>query len=115
MISELIIRDIKDPRIGFTTITRVELSMDSSTAHVGVSVLGNESNARLSLEGLKSASGYIHHKIYKVLRMKNTPRIEFFLDTSVSEGVSLINLIEKANRGEDEKIESTPGAETGKG
>ena len=94
IVSDLLIKEIKDPRIGFITITGVELSRDYSYARIGVSVLGSPREMRQTLEGLKSAAGFIQHKVGKNIRLRVTPRIDFFLDSSVADGVEMVNLLD---------------------
>ncbi|PKL41358.1 MAG: ribosome-binding factor A [Spirochaetae bacterium HGW-Spirochaetae-1] len=108
LISELIIRELKDPRIGFTTITKVELNKDYSDAKVGVSVLGTPREIRKTLEGLRSASGFIQHYIGKNMRLRHVPKINFTLDSSIAEGVRMVGLIDNleysAEDGDDEEL-----------
>jgi len=94
LISDLIINGIKDPRIGFASITGVVLNKDFTLAKIGISVLGEARDIRKTLDGLNSACGYIQYKIGKSLRLRNTPKIKFFLDSSVVEGVEMVNLLE---------------------
>ncbi|MBN2078109.1 MAG: 30S ribosome-binding factor RbfA [Spirochaetes bacterium] len=93
-VSELLIREIKDPRIGFATVTGVELSKDYSEAKIGISVLGDPRDVRKSIEGLRSATPYIQHRLGKSMSLRITPRISFFLDTSVAEGVRMVEMID---------------------
>ncbi len=93
LISEIMIREIKDPRIGFASITSVKISKDFSTAEVGISVLGTPRERRKSLEGLRSSAGYIQHLVGKALGIRHVPRIYFVLDASVAEGVEMVGLI----------------------
>ncbi len=103
IVSELLIREIKDPRIGFATITSVELSKDLARANIGISVLGDPRDIRKSLEGLNSAKPYIQHMVGKNLGIRLTPKLNFFLDSSIAEGtrmVHLLNTLEKSERKE---------------
>ena len=97
IISELLIKEIKDPRIGFMSISKVELSKDHSTAKVGVSVLGTKHEMRNSLAGINSAKGFIQHKLGKNLQIRIVPRVSFYLDTSLAESVEMVHLIETLN------------------
>lgn len=97
-IAEMLVNDeIKDPRIGFATITGVSLAKDYSIAHVGVSVYGDAREMRKTLQGLRSATGYIQHRLGKELRIRVLPRVAFFLDSSVAEGVDMVSLIDRLN------------------
>jgi ribosome-binding factor A len=100
-VSDFLLTEIKDPRIGFVTVTKVELTKDYSIARVGISVLGNPREIRKSYEGLKSAAGFIQHHLGRKLTIRHVPRIEFQLDSSVMEGVNMVNLIDSVNAGND--------------
>ena len=93
IVSELLIRDIKDPRIGFATITGVELSKDYAQAKIGISVLGDPRDLRKTLEGLQSALPYIQHRTGKALGIRVMPKISFFLDSSIVDGVNMVDLL----------------------
>src|SRR5579864_8595204 len=70
---------LKDPRIGFTTITRVELTSDLSHARILVSVLGGEDVQRGTIAGLSSAAGYLRREITRRLRLRRSPELAFIL------------------------------------
>jgi ribosome-binding factor A len=74
---------IKDPRIGFPTITRVEVSKDLKLAHVAVSVLGDEKAVADCLQGLESAAGYLRHELGLRIRLKQIPTVIFHHDRSL--------------------------------
>jgi ribosome-binding factor A len=107
LISELIIKEIKDPRIGFVSLTGVSLSDDKKSAKVGISIIGSNKERRNAFEGLKSATGFIQYRIGKVIKLRNTPKIIFFLDNSISEGVDMVdfleNLVKENDPGNDEE------------
>jgi ribosome-binding factor A len=94
IVSEIIFRELKDPRIGFVTITGVELSKDFGEAKIGISILGSSTEVRKSMEGIRSSSGYVQKLLGKELKIRSVPRVHFFLDKSVEEGVDLVNRIE---------------------
>ena len=87
--------DLKDPRIGFVTITGVETSPDLRQATVYVSVLGSEKKRALSLEGLEAAHGVLQRQIAAELRLKRTPQLTFQYDPSVERGVRMSKLIDE--------------------
>jgi ribosome-binding factor A len=87
--------ELKDPRIGFVTLTGVETSPDLRQAKVFVSVLGNERKREQTLEGLESAHGVLQTKLASELRMKRTPQLTFQYDPSVAEGVRMSQLIDE--------------------
>jgi len=114
IVSELLIKEIKDPRIGFATITGVELSKDLSQAKIGVSVLGEAKDLRKTIEGLNSATPYIRHRMGKVLQIRIIPKIQFFLDSSIAEGarmVHLLNTLEQSENKKEERDNDTGGTE----
>ncbi len=111
IVSELLIREIKDPRIGFATVTGVELAKDYSTAKIGISVLGDPHDIRKTLEGLQSATPYIQHWVGKGLGIRVTPRITFFLDSSLAEASNMVNLLNRLEESEKKDEEHRePGA-----
>jgi ribosome-binding factor A len=87
--------ELKDPRIGFVTITAVKTSPDLRQARVYVSVLGNERRREKTLEGLQSAHGVLQAKLATELRMKRTPLLAFEYDPTVEEGVRMSQLIDE--------------------
>ncbi|MCX7680151.1 MAG: 30S ribosome-binding factor RbfA [Spirochaetes bacterium] len=94
VIAEAFLREIKDPRIGFITVTSVKLNKDLTIADVGISVMGDEKEKKLTLAGAESAAGYIQRLVGKAIKLRVTPKIRFFLDTSIEEGVRMVNIIE---------------------
>lgn len=93
IVSDIIFKELKDPRLGFITVTGVELSKDYADAKIGVSILGSSTDIRKSMEGIRSSSGYVQKLLGKELKIRNVPRVYFFLDKSVEEGVDMVNRI----------------------
>ena len=89
------IADLKDPRIGFVTVTGVEATADLAQARVFVSVLGSERRARKSIEGLSAARGVIQARVNQQLHLKRTPRLAFEYDRSVERGARLAKLLDE--------------------
>jgi ribosome-binding factor A len=87
--------ELKDPRIGFVTVTGVETSPDLRQARVFVSVLGNERKREQSIDGLQAAHGLLQGRIARELRMKRTPQLTFEYDPSVERGVRMTQLIDE--------------------
>ena len=87
--------ELKDPRIGFVTVTGVDTSPDLRHARVYVSVLGSEKKRKQSLEGLSAAHGVLQSRLAHELRMKRTPTLSFEYDPSVEEGVRMSKLIDE--------------------
>ena len=80
---KMLLRELKDPRIGFVTVTDVEMTGDLREAKIFVSVMGGEEQVKNSLEGLQSALGFIRREIGHRIRLRFTPEISFALDTSL--------------------------------
>src|SRR5919109_3350106 len=87
--------ELKDPRIGFVTVTGVETSPDLRQARVFVSVLGDERKREKTLAGLAAAHGVLQARIARELRMKRTPQLAFEYDQSVERGVRMARLIDE--------------------
>ena len=87
--------ELKDPRIGFVTVTGVATSADLRHARVYVSVLGSEKKRKKTLEGLAAAHGVLQAHLARELRMKRTPTLAFEYDPTVEEGVRMSKLIDE--------------------
>ena len=87
--------ELKDPRIGFVTVTGVDTSPDLRHARVYVSVLGSEKKRKQSLEGLAAAHGVLQSRLGRELRMKRTPTLSFEYDPTVEEGVRMSKVIDE--------------------
>ncbi len=94
--------ELKDPRIGFVTITGVRTSSDLRSARVFVSVLGSERKRELSLAGLAAAHGVLQARLSRELRLKRTPQLAFEYDPSVERGVRMTRLIDELAPDDDE-------------
>jgi ribosome-binding factor A len=94
--------ELKDPRIGFVTVTGVETSNDLRHATVFVSVLGSERKREHSLAGLEAAHGVLQGRLARELRMKRTPQLTFQYDPTVAEGVRMSKLIDELVSDHDE-------------
>jgi ribosome-binding factor A len=95
VLSGAITSELKDPRVGFVTVTAVETSPDLRHARVYVSVLGNPGVRRRSLQALDKAHGYLQRRIGTELRMKNTPQLQFVYDDTPERGMRITELIEE--------------------
>jgi ribosome-binding factor A len=99
VLSARLAEGMKDPRIGFVTVTAVETSSDLRHARVFVSVLGSDEERDATLAGLRSAHGPLQSAIAAELRMKRTPTLEFVYDISIDRGMRITELLEQ--EGED--------------
>ena len=92
-LGDIISRKIKDPRIGFVTVTDVEVTGDLQQAKVFISVLGDEEQRENTLKGLAKAKGFIRTEIGQRIRLRKTPEITFEFDESVDYGNRIENLL----------------------
>ena len=107
-ISQLIQYDTQDPRLGFVTVTDVEVSPDLRRAHVYVTVLGDETDVKESLAGLSSASGYFRYKLGQNLSLRYMPELIFKLDNSLNYGLHIDDLLEQIKEETPNPTESEP-------
>lgn len=96
-LSDLIRTRVKDPRVGFASITGVEVSADLRHAKVFVSVMGNDQERQDTLAALTHAAGFLRHELAQRLTIRYTPEITFRLDESIAHGVHLIDLINRVS------------------
>jgi len=117
-ISELIRREIKDPRLGqIVSITSVETAPDLHHARVYVSVLGGNTEQRQTIEALQHAAGFLRHELGTRLRLRTVPELDFRLDESIARGERILQLLREANaqnqQGTIEPQPEPPAAESG--
>ena len=93
---------LKDPRIGFVTVTGVVTTTDLERATVYVSVLGSEKKLRATLQGLQAAHGVLQARIGRELRLRRTPQLTFAYDPTVERGMRLTKLIDEVAPRDDE-------------
>lgn len=95
VLAEVIRGEIKDPRIApMTSVVDVEVAPDLKTCRAYISVLGSEEEAAATLEGLKSAEGFIRGRLAKEINLRNTPEIHFIMDQSIAYGVNMSHKID---------------------
>ncbi len=97
------IPDLKDPRIGFATVTTVRVSADLRHAHVFVSVLGSEEDQQQTMEGLDRAKSHLRAELGRRIRMKYLPELTFELDTGAEEAERLERLLHQIHQGEKQE------------
>lgn len=98
-ISDILQNELKDPRVGFASIVKVEVSNDLRHTKVYVSVLGGDEEKRRTLEGLNSAKGFIRGEIGRRIRLRHAPEISFQLDESIEQGIRISRLINEIVKG----------------
>jgi ribosome-binding factor A len=99
-LAELISRGVKDPRVGFATVTRVELTPDLHHARVYVSVLGNSEEQKNNIEGLSSAAGFLRHEIGHRLALRRAPELDFILDHGAEAGEKIERILQEIHKEE---------------
>ena len=98
-LSEIIRGGIKDPRIHpMTSVISVEVTPDLKYCKAYISVLGNEDAGKATIEGLKSAEGYVRRELARRVNLRNTPQIKFILDQSIEYGVNMSHLIDEVTK-----------------
>ena len=104
-LSNIIRTEIKDPRIApLTSVVAAEVAPDLKTCKAYISVLGDDKACQETMEGLRSAEGYIRSQLARSVNLRNTPEIKFILDKSIEYGVNMSKLIDEVNKNvEDEQ------------
>src|SRR5437764_4796353 len=95
VLSDAISKDLKDPRVGFVTVTGVKTSPDLRHARVYVSVLGDDRARAATLAGLESAHGFLQGRLAAELSLKHTPALQFEYDESIERGMRISQLLEE--------------------
>jgi ribosome-binding factor A len=108
---DLIRTRMKDPRVGFASVTDVELTADLRHAKVFVSVMGTEEEQKQSLESLNRATGFLRHELAQRLTIRHTPELSFKLDQSIARGVHLVDLLNKV--GSESRVAAPQGDAVG--
>jgi ribosome-binding factor A len=98
-LGELLTRQVQDPRIGFATVTRVEMTADLHHARVFVSVLGSPEEQQSTIEGLSSAAGFLRHEISHRLELRRVPEMDFIQDHGAEAGEKIEMLLQKIHQG----------------
>jgi ribosome-binding factor A len=99
VLSDAITSEIKDPRVGFITVTAVDTSPDLRQARVFVSVLGTPSERKRSLQGLNSAHGFLQRRVADELRLKHTPTLDFAYDDTTENAARINELLREQEVG----------------
>lgn len=94
-LSEAVLKKLKDPRIGFVTLTGVDVSPDLKEARVYYSVLGKEKEKEQTQQALERAAGFLQHEIAEALKLRFTPKLTFHLDESLEEGMRIERILKE--------------------
>jgi len=100
--SEFISQEVNDPRIGFVTVTRVELSNDLKNSKIYYTILGDKKSEQLTRKGLAGAKGYLRSHLGTRLRLRRVPEIEFVFDKFAEESIHLDELLGEIKREENQ-------------
>lgn len=109
-IAGLLNQGVKDPRIGFVSVMHVKMSSDLRYANVYVSLMGDDKEKKSSLIGLRQATGYMRRELGKKLRLRYTPELRFFEDTTLDDAFHIDEVIkqlhEEEQGGRDENADA---------
>jgi ribosome-binding factor A len=100
-LSHIIQSELKDPRIGFITVTGVEVTNDLSQAKTYLSVLGSDEQKEETLKALDRGTGFIRSELGKRMRLRHTPELIFKFDSSIEYGSRIESILEKINQGKE--------------
>jgi ribosome-binding factor A len=104
-VGALLIKGLKDPRIGFVSVMAVRVSSDLRSAKVFVSLYGSEAEKKSSLAGLRNSAGFVRTHIGKVLRLRYAPEVRFFEDETLEDVFRLEEVFKKLHEGEEHPID----------
>ena len=93
VIAETLLGELRDPRVGFVTVTDVQVTRDLSVATVRVSVMGEEANRAGALEGLESAAGFLRSRVSKALSTRIVPELRFELDRGLEHAARIERIL----------------------
>jgi ribosome-binding factor A len=94
--ARIIASELKDPRIGFVTVTRVELTADLRLARIHVGVLGSEADREKTMSGLSASAGFLRRELGRRLRVRHTPEVQFRYDTGIDATERVARLLEES-------------------
>lgn len=96
-VAQIIRDEVKDPRVGFVTVTAVEVSKDLRHAKIYVSVYGSEQEKKNSLEGLQKATSFVRRELGRRIKLRHVPEIEFRFDQSIEHGAHIAKLLSEVS------------------
>jgi len=102
-VARLLLREVKDPRIGFVTITGATVTADVRQARLFVSILGDAAARDAALEGLRHSAGFIQRALFRNLRLRHSPVILFEIDDSLERGDRIERVIQSLHAGEGDE------------
>jgi ribosome-binding factor A len=111
-VARLLLREVKDPRIGFVTLTGAKVTPDLRQARLFVSILGDEKAREAALEGLRHSAHFIQRALFKNLRLRNSPTILFEIDDSLERGDRIERVLQQLHE-EETAAPDAPGDAAG--
>ena len=94
-IADLILNELKDPRLGFITVMGVEVTADLRDATVVISVMGSTEEKKTTMSALEHSKGFLQHRINETIRLRYTPRLHFKLDESIDNSIKIDTILKK--------------------
>lgn len=114
VLAEIIRGEIKDPRISpWTSVVSVEVAPDLKSCKAWISVLGDDEARQNTLQGLKSAEGFIRRQLARIVNLRNTPDITFIVDQSIEYGVKMSRRIDEVIASDEERNGAATESENG--
>jgi ribosome-binding factor A len=95
-VAKIIAEDLKDPRLGFVTVTRAEITSDMMNCKVFVSIIGDRHVARISMDALTAAAGFIRGELGAAVKLRHTPQLTFVEDRTTEQAIALSKTLERA-------------------
>ena len=95
----ILMQELRDPRLGFMTVTRAKVSDDYKYAKIFVSIMGSKKQKKLGLSGLKSAQGFVQRELSRRIRMRQFPSINFELDDSIDKAFKITKIMDDIKKG----------------
>jgi ribosome-binding factor A len=108
-ISDILRKELKDPRVGFVSVTSVQLSHDLSVAKVHMSILGDEKEQEQAMRVLSGAAGFVRSEVAKRISLRHAPEIVFKIDTSIEHSLRIAKLLNELSR--DASVDGTKADE----
>ncbi len=115
LVSELIIRRVKDPRVANVSVTRVETSRDYSVAKIFYNVVGGAGDPVVVQQGLESSRRWMRSQIARRLRLRTVPELVFVYDVSLDRAMKIEELLERIHREDEDRESAGPGEDGGDG
>jgi ribosome-binding factor A len=94
-VAKIISEELKDPRLGFITVTRTEITSDMMNCKVYVSIIGDRHVARQSMDALKNAAGFIRGEVGELVKLRHTPELTFVEDRSTEQAIAMAKTLER--------------------